>query len=67
MRDSARVYIGPFTRQDFHGNSYVTWDLVATNNSVLDNPGTGVASQRLSGLGRRVADLPVAVGDGDAG
>src|SRR4029450_1771970 len=42
MTDSARVYVGPFTRQDpSSGNSYVTWDLLATNNDVLDDPSTG--------------------------
>lgn len=38
MRDSARVYIGPFTRTDSFGNTYTTWDLVATNNSTTDSP-----------------------------
>lgn len=48
MRDSARVYIGPFLRNDpVTGQTYETWELLATNNSVLDSPGTGAKGQGL--------------------
>ena len=44
MRDSARVYIGPFTRTDTGGSIYTTWDLLATNNDVPDSPGSSNSS-----------------------